>query len=93
MDRLKPLKGIVQMNESHRCLDLRSVESDPEVGAAVFAVRPVGTLIANSGSIFEQRDVVDALNQPASEALLTRVVETIQKITHFLSGWYLSCEI
>ena len=90
---MEPVKGMLPMNKIQRRLDLRSGESDPEVGAAVFAVRPVGTLIASSGSIVEQRHVVDALNQPASGALLTRVVVTIRKITHFLSGWDLSCEM
>lgn len=60
-----------------------AVESDPEGCAAVFAVRHVGTLIANRGSMHGQLDLVDALNQPGSEALRTRAVETIQKATHF----------
>lgn len=49
-DRMEPMKGILQMNESQRCLDLRNVESDPEVCAAVFAVQHVGRLIANRGA-------------------------------------------
>jgi hypothetical protein len=84
---------MLPMNKIQRRLDLRSVESDPEVCAAVFTARHVGTLIANRGSIEGQPDVVDALHQPESEALLTRAVETIQKTTHFLSGWYMSCEV
>ncbi len=90
---MEPVKGMVHMNESQRCLDLRSGESDPEGGAAVFAVRHVGTLIAKRGSVDSQPDIFDALHQPEGEALLTRDMETIQKTTHFLSGWYMSCEV
>ena len=81
------------MNEIQRRFDLRSVESDPEGCAAVFTVRHVGTLIANRGSRDGQPDVVDALNQPKGEALLTRGMETIQKTTYFLVGRYMSGEV
>ncbi len=84
---------MLPMNEIQRRLDLRSGESDPEGCAAVFTVRHVGTLIANRGSRDGQPDVVDALHQPEGEALLTRGMETIQKATHFLAGWYMSCEV
>ncbi len=81
------------MNEIQRCLDLRRVAIDPEGCAAAFAVRHVGTLIAEGGSVYGQPDVVDALHPSESEAFLTRAAETIQKTTHFLSGWYMSCEM
>jgi hypothetical protein len=80
-DRVEPMIGMAHMNESQRCLDLRRVESDPEGGAAVFAVRQVGALIANKGSTYGQPDSVDALHPFESEAFLLRAVETIQKTT------------
>jgi hypothetical protein len=84
---------MLSMNKSQRRLDLRGGESDPEVCAAVFTMRHVGTLLANRGSRDGQPDVVDAFHQPESEALPTRAVETIQKTTHCLSGWSMSREV
>ncbi len=78
------------MNEIGRCLDLRRVDIGPEVCADALAVRHVGTLIANGGSVYGQPDVVDALHPSESEAFLTHAVETAQKTTHFLSEWHMS---
>ena len=90
---MEPVKGRLPMNEIQRRLDLRSGESGPEVCAAVFTVRHVGTLLANRWSIDVQPDLVDALHQPESEVLLTRGMETIEKTTQFLAGWSMSDEV
>jgi hypothetical protein len=78
------------MNEIQRCLDLRRAAIYPEVFAAASAVRCVGTLIANGGSVYGQSDFVDALHPSEIEAFLTRAMGTAQKTTRFLSEWHMS---
>lgn len=84
------MKGILNMHEIRRCLDLRRGAIDPEVYAAASAVRHVGTLNANERSVYGQSDVVDALHPSESAAFLTRTMETAQKTTRFLSEWHMS---
>jgi hypothetical protein len=78
------------MHEMQRCLDLRRRDIDPEVYAAASAVRHVGTLLANEGSVYGQSDLVDAFHPSESEAVSTRTMETAQKSTGFLSEWHMS---
>ena len=84
-DRRESVKGIVNMNEIQHCLDLRSADSDPEGCAAALAVRNVGILIANRGSVYGQPDCRDALHRSEIEAFLIRAVETEQMTTLCLS--------
>ena len=78
------------MHEIGRCLDLCRAVIDQEVFATVSAVRHVGKLNANGGSVYGQSDLVDALPPSEIEALLTCIVEIAKKITRFLSEWHMN---